>query len=866
MTDPMHQSPISDLAQPSPARAIALALLGSVFLTSHALPATTTVLLEAESFNTPGGWRADTQSVEQMGSVYLLAHGLGQPVVAATTSVTLPAPATYRVWVRTRNWVPGAWEAPGRFKVAVNGAALAPVFGTASAAWDWQDGGTVAVTTPATTVTLTDLTGFNARCDAIAFVAGSDDPPPNEPAALKAWRRMVKNEAASPADVRQFDCVIAGGGMAGCCAAIAAARSGVRVALIHDRPVLGGNASQEIRVATRGQIRHAIVDEIDTLPLGNRDNGTVSADANRLAVIQRESNITLFMPWRAEDAGTDPATRRITHVDARHTLSHQRVRLQAPLFIDCTGDAWLGYWAGADYRMGTESSAEFGESLGKPTATAMTMGNSLMWKTKTGTVNSAFPAVPWAMDVAGTAAATGGDWNWEYGMQKNTIQDAEAIRDHLLRAIYGNFANAMKLAANAKLELDWVPFIAGKRESRRLMGDHIVTQQDMTGGAYFEDAVGTTDWGIDLHFETATSYLSGYAKTNIASPCYFPFRSLYSRNIPNLMMAGRNFSCTHVGLGSPRVMNTTGQMGVATGYAAAICKQYSITPRDLYRSPDRTLELQARITGTWPARPPAGGPTVDNAAATGVTITGAWTSSKYDAGFHGTDYLHDGNALKGQKSVTFRPVLPAAGSYEIFLKWPAAANRATNTPVSIATKAGVAPQTRTVNQQLNGGQWFSLGIHDCDPATAAVTLATTGTDGYVIADAVMFSSPAATSDLDSDQLPDWWERWHFLSETAANPAADSDSDGRSNLIEYLTGCDPCCGASRFDARLAIDEQAGGCGLRWPSTAGRTYRIEASPDCKSWQTLLANIPATPPENHHSAPVTATTRFFRVLLEP
>lgn len=822
-----------------------------------------TILVEAESFATAGGWKADTQSVEQMGSVYLLAHGLGKPVADAQTTVTVPAAATYRVWVRTRNWAPGAWEAPGRFQLAVNGTTLTTVFGAAGETWQWQDGGSVALAAGTTALALKDLTGFAGRCDAIAFLSGTDDPPPAGGDALRAWRRIARNEAASPTDVRDFDCVVAGGGMAGCCAAIAAARSGITVALVHDRPVLGGNASQEIRVATRGQIRHPIVDEIDTMTLGNRDNGTVTADANRLAVIRAEPNLTLFMPWRAEDAGTDPATRRITHVDARHVLTGERLRLRGGLFIDCTGDGWIGYWAGADYRMGTESSAEFGESLGKATANAMTMGNSLMWKSKTGTADSVFPAVPWAMAVAGTAAATGGDWNWEYGMRKHTIDDAEHIRDHLLCAIYGNFANAKKLAANAKLELDWVPFIAGKRESRRLMGDHIVTQQDMVSGAYFEDAVGTTDWGIDLHFETTTSYLSNYAKTNIANPSYFPFRSLYSRNVPNLLMAGRNFSCTHVGLGSPRVQNTTGQMGVATGYAAALCRQYGITPRELYRNPARTAELQARITGTWPARPPAAGIIVDNADA---VLTGAWTASTYDSGYHGANYCHDGNTGKGTKTAVFRPVLPAAGSYEIFLRWPAAANRATNTPVAIHTRAGVAPVARTVNQQTSGGQWVSLGSFDCDPATAAVTLSTTGTTGYVIADAVMFSPPGAATDRDGDRLPDWWERWHFLSETAATATADPDGDGQDNSLEYLTGRDPNDSGSRFDARAAIDSQSGGCALRWPSAEGRSYRIEASADCRTWSTLAERIPATPPENQYTAPVSGTARFFRVAVEP
>ena len=211
-------------------------------------------------------------------------------------------------------------------------------------------------------------------------------------------------------------------------------------------------------------------------------------------------------------------------------------------------------------------------------------------------------SMAWATEVAGTRADTGGDWNWEYGMNLDTIEDAEQIRDHLLRAIYGNFHNAKQNPANSNLNFSFLPYIAGKRESRRLMGDYIVTQPDITNGVYFEDAVGTATWGIDLHYPTATSYLSAYTSTAV-SRWYYPFRSLYSRNVPNLLMAGRCLSVSHVGFGSPRVQNTTGQMGVAVGYAAAMCKQYGIEPRDIYRSPDRTLELQARIGGSWPERP-----------------------------------------------------------------------------------------------------------------------------------------------------------------------------------------------------------------------------------------------------------------------
>lgn len=828
------------------------------------------VLVEAESFAEKGGWVVDPQFVQQIGSPFLLAHGGGRPVSPASTVVTFPEPGPYRVWVRTRDWVPAHTDKPGQFRVLVDGVDLAPVFGTQSGAWHWQDGGTVEIAGSTATVAIEDLTGFDGRCDAIAFIKGSDVPPPDAGPSLAAWRASVLGEPPSPSLTESFDCVIVGGGMAGCCASLAATRSGLRVALIHDRPVVGGNASQEIRVATRGEIRNPIVDEIDTFSLGNRDARTVAADAERLSVLQAETNLTLLLPWRAYAVGTN-SSGRITHVDARQIVTGERRRFAAETFVDCTGDAWIGYWAGAEYRMGREAASEFGESRAPATADQVTMGNSLMWSTASAGTNVPFPAsginMAWATAIAGTNAATGGDWNWEYGMHLNTIEDAEQIRDHLLRAIYGNFYNAKQNPANSSLDFSFLPYIAGKRESRRLVGDHLIIQSDVVNGVYFEDAVGTATWGIDLHYPTTTSYLSTYTSTAVTK-WYYPFRSLYSRNVPNLMMAGRNISVSHVGLGSPRVQNTTAQMGVAVGYAAAICRQYGITPRDIYRSADRTLELQARIGGSWPERPRPPGVIVDNTNSARVTIQGTWTSSAWDSGYYGTSYLHDGNTNKGQKSVTFRPVLTNAGNYEVFLRWTSSNNRATNTPVTIITGNGTAPVRLKVNQQVNGGAWNSLGIYAFDPAAAQIIVSNANTTGYVIADAVQFvdmSAPATVGDRDGDGLPDWWERWYFLSEVEASCAADADGDGLSNYQEYLTGMDPVNAASRFDMHLALDAVPRQAVLTWPSATNCTYRIEVSDDLKTFRTLLTGVAATPPQNRQTVSMFGDKQYFRVVAE-
>jgi hypothetical protein len=320
-------------------------------------------------------------------------------------------------------------------------------------------------------------------------------------------------------------------------------------------------------------------------------------------------------------------------------------------------------------------------------------------------------------------------------------------------------------------------------------------------------------------------------------------------------------------MGSVRVQNTTGQMGVAVGYAAAICRQYGIEPRDLYRSADRTTELQARIGGVWPARPVnASGPVVDNADTTGVTLTGVWTISSYDDGYNGTNYLHDGNTGKGAKSVVFRPVLPAAGRYEVLLRWTAAPNRAPSVPVTIATRAGVTPVATTVNQQANGARWNSLGTFDFDPATAALTISNAGTTGHVIADAVMFALPGAAPDRDGDRLPDWWERQHFFSEIAAETAPDADGDGHSNYAEYVTGSDPNDPDSTFNARMAVGGAGDTFTLRWPSVEGRTYTIETSIDCANWTPLETGLAATPPENTRPVTPGPNRRYYRIAAEP
>ena len=552
------------------------------------------LLVEAESFEDTGGWVVDPQFTEQMGSPYLLAHGLGNPVKNASTRISLPSPGRYYIWVRTRDWAPGKWDAPGRFKISVNGKELKRTLGTGKDTWSWQYAGKVKIKTPEARIELRDLTGFDGRCDAV-YLSTIMEPPPEELEELNFWRMRIKGEDPSKAEKLYYDLVVVGGGIAGCAASIAAAEQGLKVALIHDRPVLGGNASSEIRVHTEGITWKAdrILRMINTVHWPNGSPESVIDDQKRHENISRYNNISLFLNWRAFYVTT--VRDSITSVYARHTSSGEIKQFCAPVYIDCTGDGWIGYWAGADYMYGREDSSLYGENWEKygelwspERADNKVMGASLLWRSADAGKPVEFPEVPWAMDVAGSHSATSGTWQWEFSSDTlHQIDDAEYIRDYLLKAIYGSFYNAKKKPENKNLELEWVGYLLGKRESRRLVGDYIYTFRDEKEMREFPDAVAMETRNIDVHYQqkeldpARPAFLSEalYYKVD---HYYIPFRSLYSRNIKNLMMAGRCFSCSHVGLGGPRVMHTTGQMGVATGYAASLCLKYNATPREIY--------------------------------------------------------------------------------------------------------------------------------------------------------------------------------------------------------------------------------------------------------------------------------------------
>lgn len=569
-----------------------------------------TVLVEAEGFSDHGGWVLDQQFIPEMGSPYLLAHGLGTPVADAKTTVAFPAPGQYRVLVRTVDWVAkfGAKGAPGRFQVLVDGKPLAETFGTRGAQWAWHDGGTVSITKQEVPVALHDLTGFEGRCDALLFTTEAGLTPPNDLKAMAEWRRKLLGLPEKPTEAGEFDLVVVGGGVAGTCAAVSAARLGLKVALIQDRPVLGGNSSSEVRVWIQGRTNLGpyprlgeIVRELNPKPpRRSPDTPEALGDDVKLAVVQAEKNIALFLNHYAFKVETEG--KRITAVVARHTATARETRFAGKLFADCTGDGTIGFLAGADYDI-----AEKGH-----------MGGSNMWRVVDTGQPSPFPECPWAHDLKGKPFPAKleqlGHWFWESGFDRDPLKEVERARDNNFRAMYGawdNLKNDRKLHPNHKLE--WAAYIIGKRESRRLLGDVILTKDDILSNKEFPDGCVPCTWSIDLHvpepglgkYFEGDEFISVAKFTHFKAPYLLPYRCLYSRNVPNLFMAGRDISVTHEALGTTRVMGTCGMMGEVVGRAALLCKKHDATPRAVYeRHLDELKALLATPLSKLPIPPP----------------------------------------------------------------------------------------------------------------------------------------------------------------------------------------------------------------------------------------------------------------------
>ncbi len=566
-------------------------------------PNTNALFLEAENFSNKGGWVVDQQFMDLMGSSYLMAHGMGIPVANAETIAEFPSTGNYTVFVRTFNWT-SPWyngEGPGKFQLVINGQQTGTVLGAEGSEWLWQKAGMVTINDKNAKVALNDMTGFNGRVDAIYFTKGNT-PPPSDMQALAKFRRKQLNIAAKPGKAGKFDLVVVGGGVAGTTAAISAARLGLQVALIQDRPVLGGNNSSEVRVHLGGRINVEpfpalgdVVKEIGPSRGGNAQPAEYYEDEKKMEMVLAEENISLYTNYRAFDVKKKGS--RISEVHARHIETAEELSFSAPLFADCTGDGTIGFLAGADFAMGREGKDEFGEPTAPEVADKMTMGSSVQWYSVKKDQPIPFPVFQYGVifNENNTEKVTMGEWTWETGMNFDQINDFERIRDYGLLVVYSNWSSLKNFIpqneeyTNRKLE--WVAYIAGKRESRRLLGDHILREQDITNYVVYPDASVPTTWTIDLHYPDPknTTHFPDMEFKSIAvhkkiHPYPIPYRCLYSRNVDNLFMAGRNISVTHVALGTIRVMRTTGMMGEVVGMAASVATRHDSNPRGVYKN------------------------------------------------------------------------------------------------------------------------------------------------------------------------------------------------------------------------------------------------------------------------------------------
>ena len=414
--------------------------------------------------------------------------------------------------------------------------------------------------------------------------------------------------------VMTTDLVVVGGGLGGVCAAITAARAGIQVVLVQDRPVLGGNASSEVRLWILGATSHlgnnnrwsregGVIDELLVENLWrNAEGNPLLFDALLLEKVRVEPNLTVLLNTAIHEVEKNgEAIAAVRGFNAQDSTLYE---VRAPLFCDASGDGVVGFLAGAAFRMGAEAKEEFGEGLAPDAAYGELLGHSIYFYSKDAGrpvtyVPPAFAlkditAIPrWRNIRAGDMGCR--FWWLEYGGRHDTVHDTEAIKWELWKVVYGvwdHIKNSGQFPEAANLTLEWVGTIPGKRESRRFEGPVILTQRDIVEHRTWDDAVAFGGWSLDLHpADGVYSERPGCNQFHPRSPYQIPYRCLFSRNVPNLFLAGRIISVSHVAFSSTRVMATCAHIGQAVGMAAARCRRAELRPADLL-VPERLRALQ----------------------------------------------------------------------------------------------------------------------------------------------------------------------------------------------------------------------------------------------------------------------------------
>ncbi|MEK8130415.1 FAD-dependent oxidoreductase [Paenibacillus filicis] len=403
------------------------------------------------------------------------------------------------------------------------------------------------------------------------------------------------------------DITVVGAGLSGVNAAIAAARLGQTVTLVHNRPVLGGNSSSEVRVWVCGATAHGtnryaretgIMGELFVEnQYRNIDGNPYMWDLVLLEAVRAEPNIRLLLNTDVHEveAEGDADNRRILSVTGWMMGSERRIRLESEVFLDCTGDGLIGFLAGAKYRIGREARSEHNEEWAPEVADDITLGSTLLFYTKDAGRPVRYHKPSFAIDIEKTSiplkrVIRSGDngcayWWIEWGGELDIVHDNERIRDELWGVIYGvwDYIKNSGQFDSENMTLEWVGSLPGKREYRRFVGDYVLNQNDILAQRPFEDRVAFGGWSIDLHPPQGVySTESGSKHLHADGIYHIPFRSLYSVNVSNLLFAGRNISATHVAFGTTRVMATCAVGGEAAGTGAALCVQKKVTPRTLH--------------------------------------------------------------------------------------------------------------------------------------------------------------------------------------------------------------------------------------------------------------------------------------------
>lgn len=569
------------------------------------------IWIDGAEFKNKGGWKLETQFVRAVGQSYLIACDIpGEPVKDATAEFEVDRDGKYRIFVRTKNWKYP--EAPGQFNVIVDGKALPAICGKMPTNnWYWEIAGDTELKAGNHTVALHDLTGWLTRCAAVIITDDMNFTPSPEIERLQRQRCEIKNLSGEANDCGEWDFVVVGAGPGGVPAAIAAARHGLKTALITGRPAVGGNASREGTIGLDGAgSRHigyhetGIANEIKRI----REYKNCTWQEAMELLIANEKNITVFCNELCIDADTENG--KIKSVKTINAITLEKSVFKGKIFADCSGDAWLGYYAGAAYRIGREANWQYNEKFAPEAPDTLTMSGCICaqpdpekrkfrgYRAENTDKPVAFKAPDWAVKLpegdelhrTPMGDAIDSPWWVENSNDFDDLWDDEFCRDQLVRIAVGyfdwvkNFWSGSEKCANYKLT--GIALHNSKRENRRLIGDYVLNQNDFNGKTDFEDAVTYCGWSIDLHHPKGL--FSGkegpfYSNQNVPlTP--IPFRCLYSKNIKNLLMAGRCASVSHVALGSARVENTIATEGQVIGTAAAVCLENKITPRELYKT------------------------------------------------------------------------------------------------------------------------------------------------------------------------------------------------------------------------------------------------------------------------------------------